>query len=159
LALAAVLAAGWWSLPSAVRANEGSGDDRDEETIEVRKDGDRETIVRKRMRREDGPRGHQGFDPQMREKHEKVRGLEQKVRELSKTLRQGADAEKASAKTEARKVLGELFDAKLELETAMLAKMEKHAAELKAKIAKKKTSREKAIESRLSRMTGEGDDW
>ena len=41
----------------------------------------------------------------------------------------------------------------------MLAKMEKHAAELKAKIAKKKTSRDKAIESRLSRMTGDGDDW
>lgn len=95
----------------------------------------------------------------MKEKFEKLRELEQKVRELAKSLRQGSDSEKAAAKVEARKALGELFDAKLVLETAMLEKMEKHASELKAKIAKKKTSREKAIESRLARMAGEGDDW
>jgi hypothetical protein len=40
----------------------------------------------------------------------------------------------------------------------MLANMEKHVADLKARIAKRKSSREKAIESRFVRMSGEGDE-
>ncbi len=111
-----------------------------------------------REHREGMGRPHEG-DPEMKEKFEKMRELDKKVREIFKNSRQGSDSEKSAAKNEARKTLGELFDAKLALETAMLEKMEKHVAELKAKIAKKKSSREKAIESRLARMTGEGDDW
>lgn len=175
LALAAALTAVWAAFPLAARAQD---DDRDgeEETIEVRKrmrrgdgGGDRERGPRERRdgregprgmgEEREGPRGMGGRDPEMREKMEKLRELEEKTRDLAKTVRQGADAEKAAAKTELRKVLGELFDAKLAMDEAMLVKLEKHAAEVKARIAKKKSSRDKAIENRLSRMTGEGDDW
>lgn len=170
LALAAALAAVWAALPPAVRAEDN---DREEETIEIRRHerhddregGGHEGGMRERREgmggREgrEGPRGPHGGDPEMREKIEKLRDLDHKLREISKNLRQGSEEDKAAAKAEARRVLGELFDAKLALETAMLAKIEKRAAELKAKIAKKKSSREKAIESRLARMTGEGDDW
>ncbi|MDD5301681.1 MAG: hypothetical protein PHS14_01120 [Elusimicrobia bacterium] len=174
LALAAALAAVWAALPLAARAQDG-GKDGDEETIEVRKRmhhdggeearGDRDGGPRERREgmvgREpgEGPRGPRDMDPEMKEKFEKTRELELKTREISKVLRQGSDSEKAAAKADLRKTLGELFDAKLAMETAMLAKMEKHVAELRAKIAKKKSSREKAIESRFVRMSGEGDDW
>ena len=105
-----------------------------------------------------GPRGPES-DPEMRAKLDKLRELDMKVRESSKKLHQGTDADKAAAKTEVRKALGELYDAKLVLEQAMLEHMEKHVVELRAKIARKKISRDKAIESRLARMNGEGDDW
>jgi hypothetical protein len=173
LALAAALAAGWAALPLAARA-EDDGRDGDEETIEVRKrvhrdDGDREDDREggRRERREgmggregrDGPRGPHGMDPETKEKLDKMRDLEMKARDLAMSLRKGTDAEKAAAKSELRKMIGELFDAKLALETAMLANMERNVAELKAKIAKKKSSREKAIERRFMRMSGDGDEW
>ena len=174
LVLAAALAAVWAALPLAARA-EDDGRDGDEETIEVRKhvrqdDGDRDGGEReggKRERREgmggregrDGPRGQHGMDPETKEKLEKMRDLEMKARDLAMSLRKGSDAEKAAAKSELRKTIGELFDAKLALETAMLANMERNVAELKAKIAKKKSSREKAVERRFMRMSGDGDEW
>lgn len=169
LALAAALAAAWTALPPFARA-----DDDEERVHHEDKEDDGERGERgergggSRERREGmgGREGHggrmgmgMGADPVMKEKLDKVRELERKVHGLAKGLSQGSEAEKAAAKTEARKALGELFDAKLALEVAMLEKMEKHTAELKAKIAKKKTGKEKAIDSRLSRMTGEGDDW
>ncbi len=169
LALAAALAAAWTALPPLARGDDAEEGDR--ETVEIRKrvhhddkedDGERgEPGGRRGMGGREGHGGHMGMggDPAMKEKLDKVRELERKVHGLAKGLSQGSEAEKAAAKAEARKSLGELFDAKLVLETAMLEKMEKHMAELKAKIAKKKTGREKAIETRLSRMTGEGDDW
>lgn len=175
LALAAALAAVWTALPPLARADHDGGDG-EEESVDIRKrvrhvdrDGggerDDERDGGRHERREgmggregrgDGPHG---MDPEMKEKFLKTRELERKLRDLSMNLRQGTDEQKSAAKAEARKVLGELFDAKLALETAMLEKMEKRAAELKAKIAKKKSSRDKAIESRLARMTGEGDEW
>ncbi len=177
LALAAALAAVWAALPLAVRAHDDDHDG-EEETVEIRKrvrrdDGDgsaREDGPRHEegQRREMGPRreGREGArehdrdqDPEVSAKLEKLRELGKQVRELTKTMRQGTDAEKASAKTEARKVLGEMFDTKLALDSAMLQRVEKHAAELKAKIARKKAAREKAIETRLSGLSGESDDW
>lgn len=153
LVLASALIAVWAALPLAAYAN---NDERegDEENVEIHK-----SVRRGDGGGHEGPRGQHGADPAMKEKFEKMRELKQKIREIGKTMRQGTDAEKAAAKTEARKVLGEMFDAKLAMETAMLAKMEKHVAELREKVAKKKTSREKAIESRLSRLSGEDDDW
>ncbi|MBI2387247.1 MAG: hypothetical protein HYV14_14740 [Elusimicrobia bacterium] len=158
LALAAALAVVWAALSPAIRAEDDG--DRDEQTIEVRKRAhhdEREGAPRERH--EGGPRERHERDPEMKAKLDKMRDLENKARELSIDWRDGTDAEKAVAKTELRKTLGELFDAKLSLETSMLARMEKHVAELKAKIAKKKSSREKAVETRLSRMTGDGDEW
>lgn len=147
LALAAALAAVWAASPPTVRAHGGDG--------ELDHDDAHHGAQRERREGMGGPHG----DPKVREKFEAMRGLEKKVREISRNMRRGSDAEKAAAKTEARKALGEMFDAKLALEEAMLEKMEKHTAELKAKIAKKKSGREKAIENRLARMSNEDDDW
>jgi hypothetical protein len=106
-----------------------------------------------------GRMGGPGMDPEMREKMEKLHGLEMKLRELRDKISRASDSEKAASKAEARKLIGELFDAKLAMETAMVAKMEKHLAEMKEKVAKKKSSREKMIDSKLSRIMGENDDW
>jgi hypothetical protein len=155
MALAAALAAAWAALPPAVRAQENNV----RQDISAGGAGDRE-------RREgmggqegrEGPRGPEG-DPDMRTKLDKMRDLDMKVREAAKSLHKGTDSEKAAAKVEVRKALGDLFDARLVLDEAVLANMEKHIVELKTKIARKKTSREKAIESRLARMNGEADEW
>lgn len=176
LVVAAALAAVWAALPLAARAEDGAKDG-DEETIEVRKhvshdggDRDRDGGEREGGRRghhegmggregRDGPHGPHGMDPETKEKLDKMRDLEMKARDLAMSLRKGSDAEKTAAKSELKKTIGELFDAKLALETAMLANMEKNVAELKAKIAKKKSSREKAVERRFMRMSGDGDEW
>lgn len=167
LALVAALAAVWAVFPPLIRAEDDAGGD-EKETVEINKrvrHDDREGERRERREGMGGRGGHEerhgrrDDDPEMNAKFEAVRDLEEKLRGISRNLRQGTDEEKAAAKAEARKTLGELFDAKLALETAMLAKMEKHAAELKARLAKKKASREKAIESRLARMTGDADEW
>ena len=156
LVLAVALAAVWAALPLAARAED---DDRDggEETVEGGKRERREGMGGREGR--DGPRGPHGMDPETKEKLDKMRDLEMKARDLAMSLRKGTDAEKAAAKSELKKTIGELFDAKLALETAMLANLERNVTELKAKIAKKKSSREKAIERRFMRMSGDGDEW
>jgi len=93
-----------------------------------------------------------------KEKPDRVRAAEEKVRGIAPRLSQGSELEKAAARTEARKALGELFDAKLAIQEEELALHEKKAAELKVKIARKKAGREKAVDERLAKMGGE-DDW
>jgi hypothetical protein len=151
LALAAVLSSAWAVSPLTVRAHEHDEHDKEESDEGGMRMGGREG--------KGGRRDRGDNSPEMKGKFEKVRALEKKSRDLSRKMRKGSDAEKAAAKNEARKTVGELFDAKLAMETAMLEKLEKHAAELKEKIAKKKSSREKAIEARLDRMSGEDDDF
>ena len=160
LVLTALFAATWAIAPLSARAN--NDDDGDRVTVEKEVRRERGGGDRERGDNEGGMRGRRdgpGNDPEMKERLEKMRETEQKLHELHKKISQGPDSEKASAKPEARKLIGELFDAKLALETAMLAKLEKHAAELKEKIAKKKSNREKMIDSKLARIVGDGDDW
>lgn len=156
IALAGALAFAWTAAPVSIRAH-GDEDDESGSRGEGLREGPHEGHGR---RGEAGPTGGpREHDPAMREKFEKMRGSEHKLRETVRKLREGSDAEKAAAKTEAKRLLGEILDARLAMEEDMLAKMEKRAAELKEKIAKKKTGREKMIESKLSRLSGEGDDW
>lgn len=152
IVLAGALAFAWTATPELVRAHGGEDDEAGSE-----QEGPREGHGRRGGDR--GGRDRHEQDPEMREKFEKMRDLEHKVREAARKMRKGSDTEKAAVKTEAKKLLGDLFDAKLAMEEGMLAKIEKRAAELKEKIAKKKAGREKLIESRLSRLSGEGDDW
>jgi len=63
-----------------------------------------------------------------------------------------------SPKAEAKKAVAELFDAKLALDTAMVSKMEKHLAEAKEKLAKRKAARERLIDEKAARVVGDGDD-
>lgn len=109
-------------------------------------------------RRERGPREGRPQDPELKAKIEAVKAAEEKVRAVAPRLRDGSETEKSSARTEARRALGELFDAKLAMQEFELDRLEKRSAELKAKIERKRSSREKAIDERLDKMGGD-DDW
>ena len=114
---------------------------------------------REEARREQGPGDERPpMDPEFKEKLAAIRAAEEKVHAVAQKLRAGSEVERSSARTEARKLLGELFDAKLELQEFELSRLEERAAELKAKIARKKLSREKAVDERLAKMGGD-DDW
>ncbi|OGS40749.1 MAG: hypothetical protein A2506_06825 [Elusimicrobia bacterium RIFOXYD12_FULL_66_9] len=105
-----------------------------------------------------GPRDERPPDPALKEMFDAIKAAEEKVRSLAPRLREGSETQKSSARAEARRALGELFDAKLGLQEFELGRLEKRSSELKAKIARKKLSREKAIDERLAKMGGD-DDW
>lgn len=98
------------------------------------------------------------IDPELKAKLDAVKSAEDRAYAMVPRLQEGSDLHRAQAKTEARKILAELFDAKVALQELQLGRMEKQAADLKAKIAHKKLSREKAIDERLAKMGGQ-DDW
>lgn len=100
-----------------------------------------------------------GPSPELRAQFEKVRSLEEKLRDLGRKLASGTDADKTAGKAEVRKVVGELFDTKMALDASMIDMAEKNLAEMKAKLAKRKANRDRAIESRVARVAGEADDW
>jgi hypothetical protein len=171
IALAAALAAAWMARPLTALAADGG---KEGPKAEARKDGKgggdkgggdgnrRGDDSGRDFGGRDGGMGegpHGPQDPEIAKRLDKIREIEDRLRAAAMKARTGTDAEKAAAKIEARKVLGELFDSKLELETAILAQMEKRSAELKEKIARKKTSRDEMIDARLTRMTGEIDEW
>lgn len=139
LALAVALAAVWTGVPSIPRAEN--------------QDGGKVGEGEKRGKRGDKDRREQ--DLAMRGK---MLDLERKAREAARKMSKGSDVEKTAAKTEAKKLLGDLFDAKLAREENRLARIEKQAAGLKERIAKQKADREKMIENRLARLSGGGDD-
>ena len=139
--------------PPPPRRREGPPRERDDDRDEAPREG-------KRPRGGHGGPGFMGRgapDPEMKEKHEKYRDAAMKVRELGhKLAKEGGD--KAAAKAEAKKAVAELFDAKLALDTAMVSKMEKHLAEAKEKLAKRKAARERLIDEKAARVVGDGDD-
>ena len=185
--LAALFSAVWVAAPVAARANEDKKKERVVVNTEVRTDRDDRDGGDEREGGGDrggdrggerggergserggdrrGPRGSgpgwmkDGMDAELRAKFDKVRALEGKIRDLGGKLSKAPETEKAAGKAEARKIVGELFDAKLDLDLAILTKTEKHVAEMKDKLAKRKENRERVIESRVARLTGEGDDW
>lgn len=118
----------------------------------------REQGPREGERREQGPRDERPPDPELKEKFAAIKAAEEKVHAAAPKLKEGSEVQKSAARTEARKALGELFDAKLALQEFELDRLEKRTAELKAKIARKKLSREKAVDERLAKMGGD-DDW
>ncbi|UPT74049.1 MAG: hypothetical protein M0D55_19860 [Elusimicrobiota bacterium] len=136
---------------------------REEREIEVRVDEKRRERRGDRDGERGGPRGgpggfgRGGEDPETREKHAKYREAEKRVREIAR--RAGGGKADAAVKTEARKAVSDLFDAKLALDTAMLAKMEKMVAERREKIAKRKSEKERLVDQKTARILGEGDDW
>lgn len=118
------------------------------------------------MRRMMMPKEHMrggGFgremDPAMKERMEKLRAAEESLREVKIKLRSAKDSEKAALKKEARAALGEVFDAKLAVEQAMVDKMAEHLAEKKAKLAKRKAAREKLIDEKLDQLSGDSPSW
>ena len=177
--MAALFSAVWVAAPAAARANEDKKKERVVVNTEVRTDRDDRDGGDEREGGGDrggerggergserrGPRGSgpgwmkDGMDAELRAKFDKVRALEGKIRDLGGKLSKAPETEKAAGKAEARKIVGELFDAKLDLDLAILTKTEKHVAEMKDKLAKRKENRERVIESRVARLTGEGDDW
>lgn len=157
LASAVFLAIYCAAAPSQVRAEDEG--DFEEERIEVRKRVRPDDGGMRDRERGEKRRGRRFRNAEMEESFEKISELQDKVNDLARSAREGSDTEKAAAKIELKKALGELYDARLASEVRMLEQMEKNTAELRARVAKKKASRERAIETRLARMTGEGDDW
>lgn len=112
------------------------------------------------------PRGRMGKrggepepDPAMKEKFEAMQAAQDKVRELTKKLRKAKDSEKAALKKDAKAALERLFDARLAMEQSMVDKMSEHLAEKKEKLAKKKAAKDKLIEERLDKLTGDAPSW
>ena len=102
IALAGALALAWTATPASVRAH---GDEDD--GAGSRQEGPREDHGRRDGDRRGGERHEK--DPEMREKFEKMRGLEHKAHEAARKLRKGSDADRLAAKTETKKLLGDLF--------------------------------------------------
>ncbi len=118
-----------------------------------------------RMGREKGGEGRRGgfggghIDSAMKEKFEKTRAAHEKVRELTKKLRQAKESEKPALKKEARAALSELFDARLAMEQSMVDKMSEHLAEKKEKLAKKKAAKDKLVDEKLDKLAGDAPSW
>mgnify|MGYP001585630482 CR=1 FL=1 len=172
--LAAALAAGWIAAPMSIRAEDGDDDEMRSEQGEHEGHGPRGGRMGEGGGDKDGKMGkHRGMhkggmggmmgkrdhDMALHEKYMKMHEIEKSVRQAAQKARKGSDAEKAAAKPELKKLLGDLLDVKLDIDQYRLTKAEKETVELKEKIAKKKANRDKMIESRLSKMSGEGDDW
>lgn len=105
-----------------------------------------------------GGHGGKDMDPAMKEKMEKMHAAQEKLREIKGKMREkGAD--KAALKKEAKAAVGELFDAKLAMEQAMVDKMSEHLAEKKAKLAKRKEAREKLVQEKVDQLSGDAPGW
>lgn len=144
---------------------EGPGADADGDHEREREGAPREGGPREGGHMRHGPMerggwGHDGEapDPAMKARFEKFQALQKALHEKQEKLHRGTDAEKAAAKTETRKLLAELFDAKLAMQEDLVKKMESHLAEQKASVERKKASRDKLIDAKLERMAGD-DDW
>lgn len=98
-------------------------------------------------------------DPAMKEKHEKLRAAQEKVRGLKKKLRDAKESEKAALKKDVKAAVGELFDAKLAMEQAMVDKMAEHLKEKKDRLAKRKEAREKLVQEKADELTGDAPSW
>ena len=157
--------------------DDGPGEAREVEVIRGPRGGGGGDGPGRRMRDDDddGPRGggmggkhgrggHKGgfgreMDPAMKERMEKMRAAQDKVRELTQKLRKAKDSEKAALKKDARVALGELFDARLAMEQSMVDKMSEHLAEKKEKLAKKKAAKDKLVDEKLDKLTGDAPSW
>lgn len=103
--------------------------------------------------------GKREMDPAMKAKREKLQAASEKVRELKRKLRDAKDSEKAALKKDAKAAVGELFDAKLAMEQAMIDKMAENLSEKKAKLAKRKEAREKLVQEKTDQLTGDAPSW
>lgn len=110
------------------------------------------------MKEHGGGMGGRDMDPAMKEKFEKMHAAQEKLRALKGKFREkGAD--KAALKKEAKAAVGELFDAKLAMEQAMVDKMAEHLAEKKAKLAKRKDARDKLVNEKVEQLSGDAPGW
>ncbi|MBI3565012.1 MAG: hypothetical protein HY079_07445 [Elusimicrobia bacterium] len=109
-----------------------------------------------------GPWGRSGPGPELTEKMQKAEELDGKMWPLIQKVRGAKSAkEKEAVRAELRKVVAALFDAKVAIAEEAQRSHEKLAAELKARIAKRKARREELIDKKLSEAIGEddSDDW
>lgn len=96
------------------------------------------------------------MDPAMKEKMRRAHELRKEIHQESRAIKEGGDA--AKAKPALRRKLAEFFDLRLSIDEAMAGRLEKRLAELKQKIERKKSNRDKIIDKRLESLAGESDD-
>ncbi|MFI5347117.1 MAG: hypothetical protein ACHQ51_12155 [Elusimicrobiota bacterium] len=102
--------------------------------------------------------GRRGPDADATAKMKKAEEAEKKAVALGAKVRDAAPAAQAAAKAELRQAVAELFDARVAVAEAHAAAAADRAAELKARVEKKKTLREVFIEKRTEDLSGDGDD-
>lgn len=108
-----------------------------------------------------GPWGRSGPSPELTAKLQKAAELDGKLWPVIQKLRAASGKEREAGKPELRKLIGELFDAKVAVAEEEQKSHEKRAAELKTRISKRKARRDAIIDQKLNQMLGEddGDDW
>jgi hypothetical protein len=104
------------------------------------------------------PWGRGGPSPAVAEKMQKVEELDGKLWPLIQKVRDAAAKDKPALKAELRKAIAALFDAHLALAEEAQKSHEKQAAEMKARIARRRAQREALIDKKLSETIGEDDD-
>ena len=163
-----------------VRADDHDDDGPEDQEVEVRVKkggGGPGRGGRGREKDDDGPMGRRGGgmrrifmsnehhaqgvpdDPALKEAREKLKTANEKVRALRPKLRDAKESEKAALRKEAKAAVGELFDAKLAMEQAMLDRMSKHLSQKKDKLAKRKEAREKLVQEKTDQLTGDAPSW
>jgi len=105
-----------------------------------------------------GPWGTRGPDAATAAKLKKAEDLQKKSVDQAAKMRDADAAGQAAAKADLRKTLGELFDVKWEIESLGQQALEQRAAKLKARLDKRKASREELIDKRIEELSGDGDD-
>lgn len=106
-----------------------------------------------------GPWGRSGPGPEVTEKMQKVQELDGKMWPLLQKVRAAKSAkDKDAVKAELRKVVAALFDARLALAEEAQKSHERLAAEIKARIAKRKARRQELIDQKMAQAIGEDDD-
>lgn len=98
-------------------------------------------------------------DPALKEAREKLRAAQEKLSALRPKIRDAKDADKPALRKDAKAAVGELFDAKLAMESAMLERMGKHLAQKKEKLAKRKEAREKLVQEKTDQILGDAPSW
>lgn len=98
-------------------------------------------------------------DPALKEAREKHKAAQEKIHALRPKIRDAKEADKPALRKDAKAAVGELFDAKLAMEGAMLERMSKHLAQKKDKLAKRKEAREKLVQERADQLMGDAPSW
>lgn len=98
-------------------------------------------------------------DPALKEAREKYKAAQEKLSALRPKIRDAKDADKPALRKDAKAAVGELFDAKLAMESAMLERMGKHLAQKKEKLAKRKEAREKLVQEKTDQLMGDAPSW
>jgi len=108
-----------------------------------------------------GPWGRSGPAPELIAKMQKAAEIDGRLWPMIQKLRGSTQKERDAAKPELRKLVAELFDAKVAVAEEEQKSHERRAVQLKERIAKRKARRDAIVDRKVNEALGEddGDDW